>query len=153
ETLASMIVANTKTDVNSLESEDDSQFFQVERVLLNLLNGIAQRLPMRPYLIVLDTFEQVQYRGERQALPLWRLLGKVQQSFLFMRIVVSGRAPVTTLRLAGKLPQPFPVGDLDSESAVAFVMATGVSSRETAEALIRAVGGVPLSLKLAATLV
>jgi hypothetical protein len=153
EKLASMIAASANTKVNSIESDADSHVPQVERVLLSLLKSIAQHLPMRPYLIVLDTFEQVQYRGERQALPLWRLLGKVQQSSPFIRIVISGRAPVTTLLLADKLPQPFPVGELDDESAVAFVMASGVSSRETAQALIRAVGGVPLSLKLAATLV
>ena len=125
----------------------------VERDLRKLLDVVARRLPRRPYLVVLDTFEQVQYQGERQALPLWRLLDRLQQPAPFLRIVVSGRAPVTTLRLAGKLPEPFEIGDLDDKSAVAFVMATGVSSRETAEALVRAVGGVPLSLKLAATLV
>src|SRR5262249_23705018 len=117
-----------------------------------LLNVIDTRLPSRPYLLVLDTFEQVQYRGERQALSLWRLFGTLQQKFPFLRIVVSGRAQVTTLHLDGELPTNLEVGDLDDESAIAFVMRLGVTSKETAETLVRQVGGVPLSLKLAATL-
>ena len=110
------------------------------------------RFPSRPFVLVLDTFEQVQYRGERQASSLWRLFGQLQQEFSFLRIVVSGRAPVTTLRLADTLPLNLEVGDLDDESAMAFVMQLGVRSKQTAKMLVNQVGGVPLSLKLAATL-
>lgn len=141
------------SDIASDSGADaDSRWWGVESAFSDLLKVIDSRLPSRPYLLVLDTFEQVQYRGERQALSLWRLFGTLQQKFPFLRIVVSGRAPVTTLRLDGELPTNLGVGDLDDESAIAFVMQLGVTSKETAETLVRQVGGVPLSLKLAATL-
>ena len=83
---------------------------------------------------------------------MWQILGKVQERFPILRIVVAGRAPVATLRLGGTLPQQLPIGDLDHDAAVAFVTAATRFSDEVAQAIVKAVGGVPLSLKLAARL-
>jgi hypothetical protein len=121
--------------------------------LEDLLGLLETRLGPRPYLIVLDTFELVQYRGEQQAFPLWSLLARMQAARPFLRVVVSGRAPVTTLRLADKPPASLPLGELDRESAVAIVQAMGIADASVAATIVRQVGGVPLSLKLAVALV
>ena len=124
----------------------------LEHVLNDLMRAVQRVLPGRPFVLILDTFEQVQYLGESRALSLWQILAKVQERFPILRIVVSGRAPVSTLRMGGELPEQLEVGDLDTAAAVAFVQASGGFAPATAEAIVRAVGGVPLSLKLASRL-
>ena len=135
------------------QHEGVGQIALVRATLGDLLGVLEQRLGPRPYLIVLDTFEQVQYRGESLAYPLWELLSALQEARPFLRVVVAGRAPVTTLRLDGKAPRPMALGELDSESAIAYLKTQGIRAPDLARAIVRQVGGVPLSLKLAATVV
>jgi hypothetical protein len=104
-------------------------------------------------LIVLDTFEEVQYGGESRASPLWAMLTNLQRSWPFLRVLVSGRAPVQYFNLGGSKPEEFELGDLDDETAKAIVMSAGISSPEVAAALVKQVGKVPLSLRLAALVV
>ncbi|MGH9960848.1 MAG: hypothetical protein ACREBC_27645 [Pyrinomonadaceae bacterium] len=107
----------------------------------------------RPSVIVLDTFEEVQYRGENSAFPLWELLDRMQQARPFLRVIVSGRAPVTSLVLGGQPPQHIVLGELDHEAAVAYVQGLGIQDVALAKALVKQMGGVPLSLKLAVSVV
>lgn len=123
-------------------------------ILADLLGDLQQTLGPRPYVVVLDTFEEVQYQGEHRAFPFWEVLAAMQRRAPFLRVVVSGRAPVTTLRQLGEnAPEPLEVGELDHEAAVGFLRAHGVTDAELAGRLASQVGGVPLSLKLAASLV
>lgn len=121
-------------------------------VLADMLGILEQRLGPRPYIVVLDTFEEVQYRGENRAFPVWDMLVAMQQQRPFLRVVVSGRAPVETLLLAGKPPEQLSLGELDTAAAIAFLQSNGVSDQSAAAAVVKQVGGVPLSLKLAASL-
>jgi hypothetical protein len=122
-------------------------------ILADLLGGLEKQLGPRPYIVALDTFEEVQYRGEPRAYPFWEVLKNMQSRWPFLRVVVSGRAPVTSLRLADKPPQELEIGALDDEAATAFLRAKGVSDDRLAARLVQQFGGVPLSLKLAASLV
>ncbi len=122
-------------------------------MLADLLGLMRSVLGPRPYVVVLDTFEDVQYRGEGRAFPLWQMLNSLQEQAPFLRVVVSGRAPVESLRLAGRTPSQLELGDLDKDAAVAFLHSQGVHDARFAEQLVRTFGGVPLSLKLAASLV
>ncbi len=126
--------------------------FNLEQALNDVMRAVQKELPNRPYLLVLDTFEQVQYLGETHALSLWQILGKVQERHPILRIVVCGRAPVASLRLGGELPKTLAVGALDTSAAVAFVKTLGNFADDVAAAIVQSVGGVPLSLKLAARL-
>jgi hypothetical protein len=123
-----------------------------EGILADLLGRMRTVLGPRPYVVVLDTFEEVQYRGENRAYPLWEMLDRLQQRAPFLRVVISGRAPVTSLMLAGKQPRPLVLGELDTEAAVAFLKSQGVTDEDVATRLVKSFGGVPLSLKLVATL-
>lgn len=125
----------------------------IRSIMADMLGTLQTVLGPRPYVVVLDTFEEVQYRGEAAAFPFWEVLIEMQKRWPFLRVVVSGRAPVTTLQLAGAAPVSLVLGDLDDEAALAFLRARGVEDPKLAKALVKQIGGVPLSLKLAAAVV
>ena len=131
----------------------DNDYEKVSDFIQQLMTLLENTLGPRPFVIVLDTFEEVQYRGENLAFPLWGILDRMQQLFPFLRVVVAGRAPVTSLVLGGKQPQQLVLGDLDSEAAVAYLKGLGITDPELAQMLVKQLGGVPLSLKLAASVV
>jgi hypothetical protein len=123
-----------------------------ESLLADMLGAMGTALGDRPFLVVLDTFEEVQYRGEARAYPLWDMLGRLQQRWPVLRVVIAGRAPVSNVRLAGEPPIDVPLGDLDDRAAIAFLRNVGVKDAQLAKRVVRTVGGVPLSLKLVASL-
>ncbi len=102
----------------------------------------------RPVLLVLDTFEEVQYRSSRYVAAILRLLEELRQAVPLLRVVIAGR---------GELPtddaEPLELAGLDEEAASGYLEARGVADPELARALARQVGGSPLSLQLAAELV
>lgn len=115
--------------------------------------GMLSSEARQPFLLVLDTFEEVQYGGEAHAVPLWDMLNGLQSRWPFLRVLISGRVPVTTFTLAGQKPQPLELAGVDDEAAAAILKQGGVSSAPLAAALIKQVGRVPLSLRLAAAVV
>jgi hypothetical protein len=135
----------------AVEEDPEKAAGQAEAAMADMLGIIGLRLGRRPYVVVLDTFEEVQYRGEARALPFWRVLQHLQERWPFLRVVVSGRSPVTTLILAGQPPKPIELGDLDDAAAAAFLQAEGIGDMVLAKSLVKQVGGVPLSLKLVAS--
>jgi AAA ATPase domain len=130
----------------------ESRLAAARDLLGDVLDRMRSVLGPRPYVVVLDTFEEVQYRGEARAFPLWDMLVNIQDRAPFLRVVVAGRAPVESLRLAGKPPHQILLGELDNESAMAFLKAQGVQDRILQERLVRTFGRVPLSLKLVSSL-
>ena len=125
----------------------------IRSVMADMLGTLESLLGPRPYVLVLDTFEEVQYRGEATAFPFWDCLVEMQARRPFLRVVVCGRAPVTTLQLADKPPLELKIGDLDDQAAVAFLRTQGIHDEKLASGLVKQVGGVPLSLKLAASVI
>jgi hypothetical protein len=103
-----------------------------------------------PLLLVLDTFEEVQYRSQAQVGKLWEWLADLQDQLPVLRTVVSGRAPVEDLRVNGRQAEKLPLGDLDAEAAVGYLQAKGLTDEQLAAVVARQVGGNPLSLALAA---
>src|SRR5215213_4854785 len=141
------------TDPGERAFDNSGNYAKVSDYITLLMKLLEETLGPRPFVIVLDTFEEVQFRGETLAFPLWEILDRMQQSFPFLRVVVAGRAPVRSLRLAGKEPEQLVLGDLDSDGALAYLEGLGIRDPELAQMLVKQVGGVPLSLKLAAAVV
>jgi hypothetical protein len=129
------------------------QRIAAQSALADLLGGIERALGPRPYVVTLDTFEEVQYRGEASAYPFWEMLVDLQRQRPFLRVVVSGRAPVMSLRLADKTPNSMEISALDESASIAFLKAQGVTDPDLAARVAGQVGGIPLSLKLAASLI
>lgn len=102
----------------------------------------------RPFVLVLDTFEEVQYRGEYAVDALFRVLEDLRDKVPKLRIIIAGRAEVE-----GRAVIPIALSTFDQEAAVAFLRAHGIGSDEVAEKIYSQCGGSPLSLTLAAELV
>lgn len=134
------------------QQEASQQAGQAGVVLADMLGVLGNRLGPRPYVVVLDTFEEVQYRGEERAFPLWGVLSDLQDRWPFLRVVVAGRAPVDSLRLADRPPLQIELGDLDDEAADAFLRAQGIAHRRVRQELISTFGRLPLTLKLISSL-
>ncbi|GAB2677977.1 trypsin-like peptidase domain-containing protein [Thalassiella azotivora] len=105
------------------------------------------RDPDEPFLLVLDTFEEVQYRGEAAVAVVGRLLQELRTHVPHARVVVSGRAPVD---LPGTTVDELPLGDFDDEAASAYLAARGVRPPAQVRALVRRFGRSPLTLFLVA---
>jgi len=105
-------------------------------------NGLAEC----PFLLALDTFEEVQYRSQDFIGELWLFLQEVQRHVPRLRAVVSGRAPVEGQPAELKL-----LGNLDDAAARGFLRLHGVTD-PAAQLVASKTRGNPLCLKLAVDL-
>jgi tetratricopeptide (TPR) repeat protein/Cdc6-like AAA superfamily ATPase len=113
------------------------------------LGGLLQS--GRPFLLVMDTFEELQYHRPEYLAGLWRFLLALKDGAQNLRVVISGRSD---------LPREFslPAGNkillkgLDEEAALALLLERGLPDRQAGQQVIELVGRSPLSLKLAADL-
>ncbi len=103
----------------------------------------------RPFLIVLDSFEEAQYRASPILDRLWALLGALSSTYPDTRVVVAGRAPVGHPEVDVADIPTIELGELDRGAALQFLTTRGVA-QPVASALVDRVGGSPLSLHLAA---
>ncbi|MCY1018024.1 ATP-binding protein [Pyxidicoccus sp. MSG2] len=98
-----------------------------------------------PFLLLLDTFEEVQYRSTDLIRELEQLLGVLRRGYPQLRVVLSGRAPEPRLKATELV-----LKELDEASALSLLEASGVGDEALRRGLHAQVGGNPLSLKLAA---
>ena len=96
----------------------------------------------RPFLLVLDTFEEVQVRGEDAVDAVFRWLDAMFQ-LPQLRVVISGRAPVEDHKVARQVA----LGNFDKTAALAFLRNAELS-KAIAEEIFDKVGGNPLALRL-----
>jgi hypothetical protein len=101
----------------------------------------------RPVLLILDTFEEVQWRSAEHVSGIWKMLDELQRSLSRLRVVIAGRADVPQFKT-----EPFQLEGLDLESAIAYLQDRGISNPQIARQVAQRVGGSPMSLKLAADL-
>lgn len=125
-----------------------SRFAQlVDSIIKRSSNEGAYSLPL---LIVLDTYEEVQYRGLKNEIQLWNLLDSIQNSFPTLRVVIFGRAPLDMVPTSSLKTQTHALSDFDQPAGVKFLQKLGIENSGVAGELYDSVGGNPLSLKLAA---
>lgn len=122
----------------------------------NLLNAAAKAAGQRqvasvvPIVLVLDTFEEVLYRTNEDLYGLWEMLSALQLKSPSLRIVISGRAKPRPFEIAQRAPEELVLGDLAEPDAVTVLERLGVVDAAARQAIVRQVGGSPLSLRLAA---
>jgi hypothetical protein len=121
-------------------------------LLRDVLDRLVQVHGPRPYVIVLDTFEIVQLRGTSRGFPLWELLAGLRRQAPFLRVIVAGRAAVESFEVVGGPVEQLTLGDLDDESAEAFLRVRGIDGDGQARRLVETFGRMPLTLKLVAEL-
>ena len=100
-----------------------------------------------PVLLVIDTFEELQYRSREFVDELFDFLRELHASLPRLRVVISGRDEVISADT-----ERLPLSELDVEAAEGYLEARGVEPLELRRGLARALHGNPLSLTLAATL-
>jgi hypothetical protein len=119
-------------------------------LLVAAINGATARTPGRRFLLVLDSFEEVQYRaGSQQGSPVaW--LDALLAACPKVRVVLLGRARVMGLVVAGKPAETLRLGPLDKADARAMVESFGVTEPRAVEQLVAAARGNPLTLRVGA---
>lgn len=99
----------------------------------------------RPFLVLFDTFEEVQYTSGAYLASLWEFLEILQNAVPLTRVVFAGRSPI-----AGFATEPFELAELDPEAAAGYLASRGIDDPTAAHAIAECIGGNPLSLALAA---
>jgi cellulose synthase operon protein C len=120
------------------------------RLIERMLENTYGKSSDHPFLIVLDTFENVQHTSEARVKQIWNYLELLRGYLPRLRVVVSGRDPVLTKGLPGPAPQSVSLGNLDREAADVVLRKNGVEDASKFTAIYRLTGGNPLSLRLAA---
>lgn len=106
-------------------------------------------LSNQPLLLVFDSFEEVQKRvSESEQFEFLRFLEDFSQKLPNTRIIVVGRAEVEGF----KMPT-MTLRDFDRDAALGFLKVCGVTDEALAAEIFERVGGIPLTLKLAAEVV
>ncbi|HEU4713192.1 MAG TPA: ATP-binding protein [Pyrinomonadaceae bacterium] len=126
-----------------------SRFAQLVNSIVNRFNN-QEGIYSLPLLIVLDTYEEVQYRGLRNEIKLWNLLDAIGSQFPTLRLVIFGRAPLDQLPTTSTQTTVQALSEFKRDSAVLFLKKLGIGDSGVAGELFDSVGGNPLSLKLAA---
>ena len=116
--------------------------------MCGVLADALRQLPTSdpPFLVVVDTFEQVQARGERAVAFIREVLDALAIAYPQTRAIVCGRAPVRQWTDAKSTELPvLPPGD-----AVSVLEALGVADDKLRELIVGRLGRSPLTLRLAA---
>ena len=146
------------TDVVQVQStqrdeEADVQLIEaVADILRHLLDLLEQENAPGPLVIILDSFEEVQYRNEARAQAFWEVLWRTSGLKKELRTVISGRSPLRSLTWNGVQATQLAVGELDDMAANAFLEARGFKDAAERRDIVRVVGRMPLTLVLVATL-
>ncbi|MFE0653905.1 trypsin-like peptidase domain-containing protein [Streptomyces sp. NPDC059534] len=102
-----------------------------------------------PLLVVVDSFEEAQYRGSPVMGRMWAIWTALRAAYSRLRFIVSGRAPIDhPARVL--TPRTMELTELDHRASVDLLMSSGVTDEPLAEDLADRIGGHPLSLRLAA---
>jgi len=112
--------------------------------------GAEQGASKVPVLLVFDSFEEVYYRNREELLGFWRMLEAAQKSFPLLRIVIAGRAQPRPNWIGNSKIIEQPLDNLSPPDAQRLLRRLGVEDPAVAQAIVRQVGGSPLTLRLAA---
>jgi hypothetical protein len=129
---------------NALADEGEA-IRELGMVLAEAVHGTATP----PYVVVLDSFEEAQYRASPALGRMWSMFFALRAAYPRTRVIVAGRAPVP--HPAGP-SSPLPtleLAELDRTAATDFLVARGVGP-ELASTITGRTGGNPLTLQLAA---
>jgi cellulose synthase operon protein C len=126
-----------------------AQFRKIDWYLGDFQALLEQTVPgNRPWLLVLDTFEEVQLHSRDLVAAIGHFLLTMRDWIPQARVIVAGRAHAEELSAV-----PLELEGFDEEAAVAFLYKQGVTSPTIARRIFQAVTGNPLSLKLAARVI
>jgi hypothetical protein len=109
----------------------------------------GQALP--PALLVIDTFEEVEYQAQEHLLPLLTTLEQVLEGSQQFKLIIAGRGPISDLGLSVGQTR-IAMTELDEASAVELLVKESGAPRDQLHGIVRQIGGSPLNLRLVARL-
>jgi cellulose synthase operon protein C len=110
--------------------------------------SLIKRIGIPKVLFVLDTFEEVQYLGSEYVENVYALLSQLRRIGLPIATIFATRTP-----LVRPNTEILSINELDLDAALGYVAAHGISDPVLAKEIVARIGGNPLSLSLAATVV
>jgi V8-like Glu-specific endopeptidase len=116
------------------------------REFSNLLSSL--RDADRPVVMVLDTFEEVQYTSDEQVAAIWTFLDALRSAIGRLCVLIVGRSPVP-----GRKTENMELKGLDPEAAAGYLMARGIADPVLAAQVAKLIGGNPINLGMASELV
>jgi hypothetical protein len=124
----------------------------------DLLRAVGRRSDLQdtveaPLLFALDSFEEVHYRDRESLGRFWRMLGIIQDQYPPLRVLISGRAPVSELLDDRSRLREVELRELDVADRITLLERLGVTDLSLATSVASQLGGNPLSLRMAADLV
>jgi hypothetical protein len=119
-------------------------------ILLNRLNQInnAQFI-----VLVLDTFEEVQYRDREMLSSFWHMLTIICREVPRFRVIITGRSAIAKEGFQKDLITELRLEELNIDDRIILLTRLKVEDVQVAKAVAEQVGGNPLSLHLAANLI
>ena len=101
----------------------------------------------QPLLLVLDTFEEIQFRSTAYTDQILNFLEELQKQVPRLRTVLSGRDDIQPKNYS---LQRMTIGNFDNDAAVSYLAGRGLTDARVAQVIFNQVGGSPLVLRLAA---
>jgi hypothetical protein len=135
---------SAKIDPKSVRLENRESFISEFADFVKSLKKEEQ-----PLLLVLDTFEEIQFRSTAFTDEIFDFLEDLQQRVPRLRTVLSGRVDIQSERYEVKRVL---LGDFDNDAAVSYLAGRELTDPQVAQRIYDLVGGSPLVLRLAADL-
>jgi hypothetical protein len=130
---------------------DTDLFENFARFINRLVTAISVK-EQKKALLFFDTFEEVSYRDHESLRSFWRMLFQITSTTPVLRIIIAGRNSIADLGIDPQILTELKLQELDAESRPLLLERLGVDA-EVAKAIAKQIGGNPLSLRLAASLV
>lgn len=130
---------------SSRQKEEDR--VNMEREFLEMADLLG-KVEDRPFVMVLDTFEEIQYKGAEYVQQIYKFIVRLREIHPRFRFIAAGRAPVIELDIIR-----LELSNLDNEAAAGYLARIGITDPSDARRIVAQIGGNPLTLRLAADLV
>lgn len=135
----------------STSSMRSSIYSTIEELLKRYGKGLIKS--NSPFLIVFDSFEEMQYRATRSELDrFFRFVKEVSEMLPRMRTVFAGRSEIRD-SLEDIHFETLELKEFDKDSAIALLLKHNIDDKEICHDIYSKFGGNPLLLRLAADLV
>ena len=128
----------------ALSLSERSDFLQQ---FANFVRDLQPNETDQPLLLVLDTFEEVQFHNTASEDDVFDFLSQLQPLVPRLRTVICGRTEIVSTRYKVR---ELKLENFDEAASVAFLMHQGIEDEELAKTIYAQVKGSPLVLRLAA---
>ncbi|SFO76509.1 AAA ATPase domain-containing protein [Chitinophaga sp. YR627] len=102
--------------------------------------------------LVLDTFEEVEYRDKESLSGFWTMLQEIHQVYPLFSVIIAGRTSVRDMRGDTGFVEEIHLEHLKPADSIQLLKNLGIEAA-TAATVVEHIGGNPLSLRLAANLI